>query len=444
MTHGESRRHRRALLIVALALVAIVVAFVFIWRGNDVRLVLFVAALCVGAVAGQPGAVLRKTAEALSDGRYVLPICSAMGFAYVVRETGCVAALVRLLLRPLARVPRLLLPGGSAIAFVVNMAIPSQTSTLAAVGPLLVAVKARLAIGAAATGAALVFGASIAGSLVNPGLAEVVAAATLTAIPAPQLAVWLAPAAMVSFAVGLVVLSLVRWRLAARDTPLAEEQPEDKQPQPEHSALKALIPPLPVVWLLLGHPSLPWHAWMRRTMPEGLEVFTAMLAGSALALTLAARDRTKATRKLFEGMGYAFMHIITIIAVSAGTAKALEVAGVLGAFVDLARGNPLIALSAAFVLAFALAVVSGSGTASSVALLTAIGPRAAELGVAPLELAGILLLAAEAGRTTSPVAAVLLFGSHLTSTPAKTLSHRLVIPCFLGAAAGALLCARLA
>jgi C4-dicarboxylate transporter, DcuC family len=196
-----------------------------------------------------------------------------------------------------------------------------------------------------------------------------------------------------------------------------------------------------VVSLSLNHPSLPWHAWMRRAMPEGLEVFTAMLAGTAVALAFATRERTRAARAAFDGMGWAFAHIITIIAVSAGTAKALEVAGVLGAFVDLAGQNPAAALAVAFALAFVLAVVSGSGTASSVALISAIGPRAAELGVAPLALGGVILVGAEAGRTTSPVAAVLLFGSNLVTVPPKSLAFRLALPCLLGAAAGALVCA---
>src|SRR5262245_55218797 len=115
------------------------VAVVLVWRGHDVRAVLFVAALVIGAIAGQPGVVFRRAAETLCDLKFVTPICSAMGFAYVVRETGCVEALVRLLARPILRVPRLAVPGAAAVAFVVNMAIPSQTSTLAAVGPLLLA-----------------------------------------------------------------------------------------------------------------------------------------------------------------------------------------------------------------------------------------------------------------------------------------------------------------
>jgi hypothetical protein len=44
--------------------------------------------MLIGTVAGDPAAVFRKSVEALAEGKYLLPICSAMGFAYVVRAAG--------------------------------------------------------------------------------------------------------------------------------------------------------------------------------------------------------------------------------------------------------------------------------------------------------------------------------------------------------------------
>jgi C4-dicarboxylate transporter len=70
-------------------------------------------------------------------------------------------------------------------------------------------------------------------------------------------------------------------------------------------------------------------------------------------------------------------------------------------------------------------------------LIGAMGPHAAELGVEPLALAGVILFGAEAGRTTSPVAAVLLFGSTLVDVPARVLVLRLWLPSLIAALAGA-------
>jgi DcuC family C4-dicarboxylate transporter len=424
---------------VALALGAILVAFVFVWRGLDVRIALFVAAMTIGVLAGQPGAVFKKTAETLADGKFLLPICSAMGFAYVVRETGCVDALVRLLVAPVLRAPKLLLPGSAAVALVVNMAVPSQTSTLAAVGPFTIALLARARAAAGGAGTALVFGASVCGALLNPGVAEVVAVSQMIGRPAPAVSVPLAPGVLLAFLVGIaVLLGARRVGVGRSDTELAPLEGSKDASEPPR--WKAIFPPLPVVGLLLAHPALPTSRLLLRALPAGLEVFTAMLVGAALALVFASGDRAKTTRTLFDGMGYAFTHVVTIIAVSAGTAKALEVAGVLRASVALTAGNPAATYAVAFALAFALAAISGSGTASSVALVATIGTKAAELGVSPPALGGVILFAAEAGRTTSPVAAVLLFGSTLVQVPPRTLAQRLVVPCLVAGAAGAIYC----
>ena len=46
-----------------------------------------------------------------SNEKFVVPICCAMGFAYVLRHTGCDQHLVQLLVKPVRRVRILLLPG---------------------------------------------------------------------------------------------------------------------------------------------------------------------------------------------------------------------------------------------------------------------------------------------------------------------------------------------
>ncbi len=425
---------------VALCLLFVVVAFVLVWRGFDVRFVLFAAALAIGAIAGQPQLVFRKTVETLADGKFLLPICAAMGFAYVVRDTGAVAALVHVLVRPIERAPRIFVPAASFVALVVNMAIPSQTSTLAAVGPIDVALMARVRVRAPDAGTVLVYGASVAGALVNPGVAEVITLSALTKTPAPVLVLALLPGVLAAFAVGMTVL-LVRRRFGlGKDDPEIETSTNaDNEEEPKR--WKALLPPLPIFWLLLAHPSLPTAALIAKVVPEKLEVLTAMLAGTVITIAIAGRDRQRSIRAFFEGMGWALANIVSIIAVSTGVAKALEVAGVLSAFVALVSGHSGIALGAAFLLAFLLAMVSGSGTAPSVALVTALGPRAEELGVNPLVLGGVILFGAEAGRTTSPVSAVLLFGATLVGVKTKTLVVRLLLPCFVAGIAGALWCA---
>src|SRR5262249_39143544 len=73
-------------LIAGLAMIAL--ALVAILRRVDVRLALLLAALALGVLGGNPMAVVRKFLVTLADEKFVVPICCAMGFAYVLRHTG--------------------------------------------------------------------------------------------------------------------------------------------------------------------------------------------------------------------------------------------------------------------------------------------------------------------------------------------------------------------
>src|ERR1700730_2575224 len=95
-----------------LGLLIIVAAVVAVIRRVDVRLALLLAAFALGIVAGDPAPILRTFLATLSNEQFVVPICSAMGFAYVLRHTQCDQHLVRLLTRPLRYAKLVLWPGG--------------------------------------------------------------------------------------------------------------------------------------------------------------------------------------------------------------------------------------------------------------------------------------------------------------------------------------------
>ena len=94
-----------------IAAAVIVAAVVLVVRGWDVRLVLLAAALAIAAGSGLAAdpwwgplaAVFREFLATFSNEKFVVPICAAMGFAYVLRHTGCERHLVLLLVRPLRR-----------------------------------------------------------------------------------------------------------------------------------------------------------------------------------------------------------------------------------------------------------------------------------------------------------------------------------------------------
>src|ERR1043165_5685184 len=93
-----------------LALLVIVAAIIAIYRGLEVRLTLFLAALLLGAMAAKTEVIVKTFFSTFANEKFVVPICTAMGFAYVLRHTGCDQHLVHLLVRPLTKIRFLLLP----------------------------------------------------------------------------------------------------------------------------------------------------------------------------------------------------------------------------------------------------------------------------------------------------------------------------------------------
>ena len=159
-----------------LGLLIIAAAVYAILRRMDVRLVLLVAAMLLGAIGTslvevKDGltSVVRVFLTTLSNEQFVVPICTAMGFAHVLRLTGCDQHLVHLLVRPLQRVRLFLIPGAVLVGFIVNIPVISQTSTAVAIGPVLVPLLLAARISPLTTGAALLLGASLGGELINPG-----------------------------------------------------------------------------------------------------------------------------------------------------------------------------------------------------------------------------------------------------------------------------------
>ena len=147
--------------LVALLIVAASVGLVA--RRVEIRLVLLGAGLAMATVAGRPLAIADAFGLAMVAAM-VAPICAAMGFAAVLAETGCDRHLVHLLLRPLRRARRAVLPGGIAAAYVVNLAVPSQASTAAMLGPILLPLLVASGLRPAVAGAALVLGSSFGGT----------------------------------------------------------------------------------------------------------------------------------------------------------------------------------------------------------------------------------------------------------------------------------------
>jgi DcuC family C4-dicarboxylate transporter len=456
--------------VIALAVVAVA-------RRADVRLVLGLAALALGVLAGKPQVVLRTFLATLSSEQFVIPICSAMGFAYVLRLTGCDQHLVRLLVEPFRRVRPLLIPGTVLIGFLVNVPIVSQSSTVVTVGPVLIPLLRAAGVSPVSTGAALVLGASIGGELLNPGAPELQTVSRAVSETGerqltPQDCVeYVTRPLLLHLAVttGLFWLVSVRADRRAGVTAAAPDAPppgkgarpgpappgeRQAEPGPDGfrvNPVKALVPLVPIVLLFLTGPKVgpvgglrvPADWLVGPDEPAKLAstrlIGAAMLVGVVVAALVGGRASAGAGRAFFEGAGYAYTHIVAIIVCAYAFGKGVELIG-LDQVLDRAIGRrPGLLFPSAVGLPLGFAWVCGSGFASTQSLFAFFVPPARDLGVDPAAVGALVSIGAAAGRTMSPVAAVVLMCASMTGTAPWDLVRRVALPLAGGLAAVLLL-----
>lgn len=390
--------------------------------GIDIRFLLIALGLLLASLAMAPWAVFDAFQAAVGNGGIIGPICSAMGYAYVLKATGSDREMVILLTRPLRTMRWLLVPGGVAIGFITNMAITSQTASAAALGPVLIPIMRSAGYSPLAAAVTLLVGCSVGGNLFNPGEPDIVTIKDVTAVLSGEvISAAVVPNLVAAAAATLILMLMLR--------PTSESHGPTADDLPAPSLAKALLPPLPVIALLLLQPGLNLIPPIFTIYPNGLHVSMVMLLSTVVAMAVhAADDRrgtpsrwqrlkehlTTLTTEFFDGMGYAFAHVISIIIAASCFIAGLTALGVIDAASMLLASNADLARVASPLLTAGMAVMSGSGTAPSVAFSKAMLPGLLSMGPGQAIDIGVLgAIGANVGRTMSPVAAVVLFTSAL-------------------------------
>jgi DcuC family C4-dicarboxylate transporter len=450
------------------ALVVVVVAIMQIVRGWDVRLVLLAAAVIIGAMAGDVARVLREFLATFSNEKFVVPICSAMGFAYVLRHTGCERHLVLLLVKPLRSVRGLLVPGVIAVGFLVNIPVISQTSTAVCIGPVIVPLMRAAGYSMPTIGACLLLGASVGGELLNPGAPELLTVFTANpnnprATPQSQAGEYLPRVVFTQLAVSLLLCwtMSVWWERRANSDPTSTPRsPEDGQaaypplsgngteasgPQPPESVnlLKALVPLVPLALLFGAGPPLNLFDipddWVILRKGDARDpaynsrlIGLAMLVGVAVAMAVTPYKARDCVKQFFEGAGYGFTHVVSLIVTATCFGKSIESAGVAQALGHLIADAPHLMQPLAAFVPLPFAAISGTGMASTQSLYGFFHAPALALGIDPVSVGALVSVGAAAGRTMSPVAAVALMCATLSGTNPFTLAKRVALPLLMG------------
>jgi DcuC family C4-dicarboxylate transporter len=417
-------------------------------KGIDVRLMLLATAFTLAGLRGDVAPILVKFISTFSDEQYVVPICSAMGFAYVLKHTGCDQHLVRLLTRPLRSARLFLIPGVVCVGFLVNIPVISQTSTAVCIGAVVVPLMRAARLSSVTIGASILLGASIGGELLNPGAPELNTVGKRLGISPTEVVPAVIPLIFVHLAITTLLFWIVRLRAERRVKP--EQAVELVAPEMRVNLVRAMVPLVPLVLLFLAGPPLNLlhlpERWVvavpgpvKDPRYETRLIGLAMLIGVVAAGLANPRVGRGVPKAFFEGAGYAFTEVVSLIVTASCFGKAVEMVGVARLIGEGIAEVPGLLIPVAGFVPLAFGSLSGSGMASTQSLYSFFVEPAQALGVDPKEIGAVVSIGAAAGRTMSPVAAVALMSAKLTGTNSFQLARQVALPLLVGLTAVLLL-----
>ncbi|MCI5851864.1 MAG: C4-dicarboxylate transporter DcuC [Sutterellaceae bacterium] len=367
----------------------------------ETRLVLITGGLVMAFLSLKPMVAFHQFDASMTRGSLIIAICSAMGFAAVVKLTGCDVHLVSLLTKPLKKIGILLLPACCLVTGLVAIAIPSTAGCCAAVGPTLIPLMIRAGFKPAVAAAAVV--GAMTPAYLSPGVSHNVFISKMAGMEVMDFIMWHAPRTLVLGAVAIVALTAIAFFYRDYKKNVTEEEVRanlalgggEASGLPEHpNVLMAIAPLVPVVLLVIA------SLWFRELK---VSVATAMLIGTIYALAITRTNPAEVTTKFFDGMGRGYAKIMGIIIAAGVFAAGLKAAGVIGIFVDyLKHVNEMARLGGALG-PFLLGLLTGSGDAATFAFNEAVTPHATEFGLSIPALGYLAALGGSFGRQASPL-----------------------------------------
>lgn len=419
-----------------IGLAIVVVTFYLIYKNYEARLVLalsglvmaFIGQVVVGTNGGVSAAV-DAFVKQLVNGGLVPTIVTVMGFGYVMTFTKCSDHLVNLLVKPLARVPVIVIPGAVIITWLLNIVLPSAAGIAAAVGvlliPALIALKVRPVMAAAAVFIGTWGSVVSPGLMFNPQIADI--AFKAKEIPAPDAMIVIMQEAL-PCAIGALVAAIcltiicIVLKEGVGSTKIVKELPDGEEIQKNFKVnpIKAIIPIIPLALLVLASKQV-------GVLPtKAFSVPVCMLIGTAALFSK--QKIGEASKKFCRGAGDGFCDVVILIAAAAMFASGMKAIGLTGALVDAMKGSQSVAMFAAAAGPFVMAAISGSGNAAALAFNQAITPNAADFGLTIVQLGAVAQIAAGLGRSMSPVAGGVIILAGIAGVNPMEVVKRTAIP----------------
>jgi DcuC family C4-dicarboxylate transporter len=210
---------------------------------------------------------------------------------------------------------------------------------------------------------------------------------------------------------------------------------------------KALVPLVPIFLLivvkrLLMHFNLLPAALTpgpKNEIGEQAAIAAAMLIGVVCAGLTSLPQATRLPVTFFEGAGFAFAHVISIIAAARMFAQSVQANGLIDRMTPHLQNAPVAIAAASVVIPWLMACVTGTavGTAPlviNIILPIAMGanPKSAAAMATGMRIGSVNAIAAQFGRTSSPVAPVTIMCATLARARPIDLVWRVTPPLAAG------------
>lgn len=406
-----------------LGCILVLITLFLLIKRYEARMVLVAAGIVMCACAGNPMAALNSFAKGMGSSM-ISSACSSMGFALVMRFTGCDKHLINFLAKGLTKVHFLIIPGVVLATFSVNMALPSAAGTAAAAGAIFIPIMMGAGIHPAMAAAAVKCGTY--GSMLNPGLAHNPFVAKIAGVGVMDVIAFHYKANLASLVIAAITITVIAYMTHENKDHFAEGLELEENFKVNY--LYALMPIIPIAILLLG---------ATKIVPIfKMGVAQAMIIGCILALAVTRTNPAELTKSFFDGMGKAYADIIGII-ISAGVFVAgMNAMGLVKAFTNAMLNNPAIVKIAASVGPFLLGLIVGSGDAATFAFNEAITPHAADFGMTPVQMGSMATLGGTLGRTMSPIAGATIIVAGIAGVNPMEIAKRNALPMVLAMVVG--------
>ena len=402
------------MLVTGLVLVAITVYLLV--KGHDARVVLIGAGIIMCAIGGVPMNALDAFAKSMTNAGLIKAVCSVMGFAMVMRFTGCDKHLINAIANVISKVRPLLIPGVVIGTYLVNIALPSAAGTAAAAGAIFIPILMGAGIHPAMSAAAVKCGTY--GSMLNPGLAHNPFVANIANVDVMEVINFHFNANIASLIVATILITAIAYITKEHKGYVAEGLEVDENFKVNY--LYAIMPTLPIFILVLGATKV--VPALKMGVPQ------AMIIGAIVALLVTRTNPGELGKAFFKGMGEGYGSIITIIISTGVFVAGLAAMGMVKAFINWMVSNPSIAKILASVGPFVLGFFTGSGDAATFAFNEAVTPQAADFGMTAVQMGSMATLGGTLGRTISPIAGATIIVAGIAGVNPIEITKRNGIP----------------